>query len=113
MFFLFFRYKFHPALRTVTGMFCDYLGMHRARVLLFFLLFVFVLVMRAIEVNRPYLCSAANRQRRCTDKDKNPFLHFAVFCSGSRVGGGGLRKCRRHACRYSGRLASPKTFGAR
>jgi len=39
-------------------------------------------------LNRPCLCGAANRKRRCTDKDKNPFLYFGshAFCSGSRVG---------------------------
>jgi hypothetical protein len=69
-----------------------------------------LLGVRAIEVNRPYLCNGANRERRCTDKDENPFLHFAVFCSGSRVGCGGLRKCRRHACRYSGTFETPESF---
>jgi hypothetical protein len=67
------------------------------------LLLMIVLAARAIEVNRPCLCRGANRERRCTDKDKNPFLHFGshVFCSGSRVGCDGQYECRRHACRYS------------
>ena len=88
----------------------NHFGMHGARVFLFllFLLLMLLLGVRAIEVNRPYLCSGANRQRRCTDKDKNPFLHFAVFCSGSHVGCDGQYECGRHACRYSGRFATPK-----
>ena len=99
-------------------MICDNLRMHRAGVFLFFmlsLLLIIVLAARAIEVNRLYLRTGANRDRYRAGKNKNPFLHVGsyVFCSGSRVGCGGLRRCRRHACRYSGTFATPKAFGAR
>ena len=94
----------------------DHFGMHGARVFLFLLMLVLRIVVpvRAIKVNRPCLCGGANRERRCTDKNKNPFLHFGshVFCSGSRVGYDDQYECSRHACRYSGRFATPKAFGA-
>jgi hypothetical protein len=66
----------------------------------------------AIEVNRPCLRGDADSERHGADKNENSFLHVGVyvFCSGSRVGGGDLGKCRRHACRYSGRLR-PESFG--
>jgi hypothetical protein len=69
--------------------------MHRAGVFLLsaflMLMLVIVVAIRAIEINRPYLCNA-HRKRRCTDKEENPFLYCGshIFCSGSRVGCGGL-----------------------
>ena len=56
----------------------NHFGMHRAGVFLFLLTLLLIIVVAAgaIEVNRPYLCAGANRERRCTDKDKNPFLNF-------------------------------------
>src|SRR6266550_7715652 len=61
----------------------NHFRMHEARVFLFVLmvLLIIVLAARAIEVNRPYLCGSANRERRCTDKDTNPFLHFGSHVS--------------------------------
>jgi hypothetical protein len=110
-------------------MFCHDFRVHRAGVFLILLMLllllachagtrrmrVIVFAARAIEVNRADLCSGANRECHRTDENKNPFFHITsdIFCSGSRVGCGGLHKCRRHACRYSGRLATPKIFGAR
>ena len=97
----------------------DNVRMHRASVflLIVFLMLMLVLLLAiwAIEVNCPYLSVEANCERYRAGKNKNLFLHVRsyVFCSGGRVGCGGLGKCRRHACRYSGRLATPKTFGAR
>src|SRR5437016_1477784 len=68
----------------------NHFRMHGADIflLLLMLLLIIVVAARAIEVNRPYLCGGANRKRRGTDKDKNPFLYFGshAFCSGSRVG---------------------------
>jgi hypothetical protein len=85
-------HEFHPAFRTVAGMFCHDFRMHRTGVFLFLLmlLLIIVLVARAIEVNRPYLCGSANRERYRAGKNKNPLLHVGsyVFCSGSRVGCG-------------------------
>src|SRR5439155_20118075 len=61
----------------------DYFGMHRTCVLLFLLMLLLIIVLatRAIEVNRRYLCGGANRERRRTDKDKNPFLHVGCMFS--------------------------------
>jgi hypothetical protein len=60
-------------------MFFDYFRVHRAGVFpLLMLLMMIVVVARTIEVNSPYLCGGANRERRCTDKNKNRFLHFFV-----------------------------------
>ena len=57
-------------------MICYHFGMHRAGVLLLFLLLVIVLVLagRAIGFNRPYLCSGADGERNCTSKN-DPFQH--------------------------------------
>ena len=95
-------------------MICDNFRMHWAGVFLrLMFLRMIVVVGRGIAVNRPYLWAGANRERYRAGKNKNLFLHVGsyVFCSGGRVGCGGLGKCRRHACRYSGRLRPRKLSG--
>src|SRR5438046_1681246 len=66
--FLFLGNQLHAAFRAIAGAICDDFGMHRACVFLSFvllllLLLIIVLAAWAIEVNRPYLCSGANRER--------------------------------------------------
>jgi hypothetical protein len=58
-------------------MFCHDFRVHRTGVFLFLmLLLIIVLVARAIELNRPCLYGGANRERHCTNENKNPFLHL-------------------------------------
>ena len=75
-FLLFYRHEFHPAFRAISRMISYDFGMHLAGVLLDLLLLarravgrrgdrrrVLVLDLRAIEVNRPYLCGGVRRER--------------------------------------------------
>ena len=109
---LFNRHEFHAAFWAISWMIRYNFGMHRAGVFLFLLMIV--LAGRAIRVNRPYLCAGAKRDCHRADENKNLFLHIELylFCSGGRAGCGSLRKYRRHACRYGGRLANPKALRA-
>jgi len=53
---------------------------------------IILLAGRGIEVNRPYLGRADNRERHGTGNNPNLLVRFRlhVFCSGSRVGCEGL-----------------------
>ena len=54
--------QFHPALRAIAGVIGSDFGMHPAGVSLCLFLLM-LLPTRAIEVNRPYLCTEAHRER--------------------------------------------------
>src|SRR5215510_14254504 len=79
------RHQFHPALRTVAGVFSYDLGMHHAGVFLPFLLLLLLIVLLLMNVhviwaiggNRPYLRGSSHRQHKCArDYDCNLFSHF-------------------------------------
>jgi hypothetical protein len=42
------------------------------------LMIVVVVVARAIRINGPYVYGASNRERHCTNENKNPSLHLVV-----------------------------------
>jgi hypothetical protein len=94
-------------------MICDNLRVHWTGVFLHLMLLRMIVVFaRGIEVNRPYLCAGANRERHRTNENKNPSLYIEShgFCSGSRVG------CEQSAEMQAARLplqrkfATPKGF---
>ena len=60
-------------------MICNDVRMHRARVFpLLMLLMLIVIVVRASEVDRPYLYRASNRERYCDNENINSSLHLVV-----------------------------------
>ena len=70
-FLLIHRHEFHPAFRTIPRMIGYDFRMHETGVLLLRLLFVIVIVTRAIEVNRPYLTARCERDQHKCARDYN------------------------------------------
>ena len=71
--------QWHECHSAIAGMIRNHFGMHCARVFLFLLGLVLLMMGitgRPIEVNCSYLSDDANSDRHCADESKKLFLHF-------------------------------------